>query len=219
MISDKTKILIVEDQKLIRESLKLILNDTPNLEVVAEAEDGEESIELAKQCRPDIVLMDIGLPRMDGIKATKILKEIMPDVKVIILTCRTFGEEVTQALEAGIDAYFVKDNPTDVLIQVISHVKQGIFWTDPLIASFVKSQMTHKPTSSKNTFRKEHSDLTDKEFDVLKLLVAGKSNEEICNEMHISENKAKTYLDNIVDKLVVDDASQAVKKAKEEGFV
>lgn len=219
---EKIKLLMVEDHKLLRVGLKAIFDEYPNLDVIGEAEDGETAVKMAKELRPDIVLMDIGLPVMDGIEATRRIKEFDPNIKVIVLTSHNDENEVMQAMSAGANAYAMKDIKTEYLIMVIQSVKDGAVWLDPAIAKIVMeknpSLLQEKP-QSRATFKAEHANLTEREYEVLKLVVEGKSNSEIAQELNISEHTAKAHVCNIIQKLVVDDRTQAAVKAIKEGLV
>lgn len=220
---NKIKLLMVEDHKLLRVGLKAIFEEYPTLEVIGEAEDGETSVKLAKELNPDVVLMDIGLPVMDGIEATRRIKEYNPDIKIVILTSHSDENEVMQALAAGANAYAMKDIKTEYLILVIESVNEGAIWLDPTVARIVKEKNPSllqggKPQSRAN-FKADHANLTEREYEVLKLVVDGKSNSEIAQDLSISEHTAKAHVCNIIQKLVVDDRTQAAVKAIKEGIV
>jgi len=222
-MTEKIKILMVEDHKLLRVGLKAIFEEYPTLEVIGEAEEGSQAVKMARELRPHVILMDIGLPVMSGIEATRRIKESNPEIKIIILTSHTMESEVMEALAAGANAYAMKDIKTEYLVTVIQTVNEGAFWLDPSIAKVVmqKKPLTInnlKPQSRAN-FKAEHSNLTEREFEVLKLVVDGKSNNEIADELKISEHTAKAHVCNIIQKLVVDDRTQAAVKALKEGIV
>jgi len=136
--NDHIKILIVEDLPIYMLSIKSILEIVPEFKVIGEAQDGLEALKKVQISQPDIILMDIGLPKMSGIDATKIIKENYPDVKIIILTSHTDENEVIESLEAGADAYALKDIDTDLLLMLIKSIKDGAFWLDPQIVKIVK---------------------------------------------------------------------------------
>jgi len=213
---------MVEDHKLLRVGLKAIFDEYPNLQVIGEAEDGLTAVKLTKELKPDIILMDIGLPGIDGIEATRRIKESNPEIKIIILTSHSDENEVMQSLAAGANAYAMKDIKTEYLIMVIESVNEGAIWLDPAIAKIVReknpSLLQGKPQSRSN-FKAEHANLTEREYEVLKLVVDGKSNNEIANDLKISEHTAKAHVCNIIQKLVVDDRTQAAVKAIKEGLV
>lgn len=219
---DKIKILMVEDHKLLRVGLKAIFDEYPDLQVIGEAEDGKTAVKLANELHPDIILMDIGLPVMDGIEATRLIKEENPDVKIIILTSHSDENEVMQALAAGASAYTMKDIKTEYLIMVIKSTKEGAIWLDPAIAQMVMSKnpaLLQGKSPSRANFKSEHANLTEREYEVLKLVVGGRSNNEIAQDLNISEHTAKAHVCNIMQKMVVDDRTQAAVKALKEGLV
>ncbi len=220
---EKIKILMVEDHKLLRVGLRAIFEKYSNLEVVGEAEDGQQAVKMARDLKPDLILMDIGLPVFSGIEATRRIKESNPEIKIVILTSHTDEKEVMEALAAGANAYAMKDIKTEHLISIIQTVKQGAFWLDPAIAKLVTQKKTILQGSNKPytraSFKAEHSNLTEREYEVLKLVVDGRSNNEIAEELKISEHTAKAHVCNIIQKLVVDDRTQAAVKAIKEGLV
>ncbi len=217
-MSDKTKILMVEDHKLMRVGLKSIFEDYEDLDVVAEAENGVDAVKLAKELKPDVILMDIGLPELDGIQATKKIKEFDKNTKIIILTSHTDENEVNTAIEAGANAYALKDIKTEYLIMVLRSVKDGAVWLDPNVAHLVKKSGNIK-NGSRADFKANHANLTEREYEVLKLIVDGKSNQEIANELKISEHTAKAHVCNIIQKMLVDDRTQVAVKAIKENLI
>lgn len=221
-MAEKTRVLLVEDHKLLRVGLKSIFNNYETIDIIGEAQDGQEAVELTDELKPDIILMDIEMPRMNGIEATKIIKEKHPNIKVIMLTCFSEEKEVQQALAAGANAYIVKDIKTEYMVMVIESVKEGAIWFDPAIAPIIKSKhpnFSQPKPGSRASFKAQHGNLTEREYEVLKLVVDGKSNSEIAQELSISEHTAKAHVCNIIQKLVVDDRTQAAVKAIKEGLV
>ncbi len=217
-MSEKTKILMAEDHKLMRVGLKAIFQEYQDLEVIAEAENGMDAVKFSKELKPDVILMDIGLPELDGIQATKKIKEFDKKVKIIILTSHSDEKEVNNAILAGADAYALKDIKTEYLVMVLRSVKDGAIWLDPNIAHLVKkNNKTDKKT--KASFKEEHANLTEREYEVLKLIVDGKSNFEIAETLKISEHTAKAHVCNIIQKMLVDDRTQAAVKAIKENLI
>ena len=217
-----TKILLVEDQKLMRIGLKSLFCDYKDLEVIGEAINGKEAIEKAKLIKPDIVLMDLGLPDISGIDAIKQILEYNNNIRVVVLTSHVTEEEVNSALQAGASAYVIKDIATDILMTVIKMIKAGAMWLDPHVVPFIRDKNCGVIPSrqlSRSVFKERHSNLTQREYEVLKLIVDGQSNSDIAKTLTISEHTAKAHVCNIIQKLVVDDRTQAAVKALKEGLV
>lgn len=215
-------ILIAEDHKLMRVGMKALLDEDPNFTVIAEAVNGKEAIEKSNIHKPDIILMDIGLPEIDGIKAAKAILDKNPHLKIIILTSHTSENEVSQALSLGVYAYVIKDVNTEILKMIIKSVNQGAVWFDPHIVPHLRGKNgTTIPIkkTGRAAFKSQHANLTEREYEVLKLVVDGKSNNDIANLLSISEHTAKAHVCNIIQKLVVDDRTQAAVKALKEGLV
>lgn len=223
---NEISILIVEDHTLTRFGLKTAFESLNQVKLISEAEDGETGIEIAKELRPDIVLMDLGLPGINGIQATKIIKEFDNSIKVIVLTSHNNEDEVWAALGAGANAYCLKDIEPDRLIHVIESVYDGAAWLDPSIAETVLRKLTGDKNKSSFTQNiqeeqaaEEKIQLTDREMEVLRLIVDGFSNAEIAEKLFVSIHTAKAHVCNILQKLSVDDRTQAAIKALKDGLV
>ena len=216
------KVAIIEDFKLTRVGLRCALNENDDLKVVAEAEDAVEGLKLVEKEKPDVILMDLGLPGMNGIEATVKVKEMMPQVKVIALTSHDREEEVIAALSSGASAYCLKDIDTTKLADVVRDVSTGVCWIDPMVSqmalnSFPKVEnIGFLPGKSQSEGRVP---LTEREYEVLKHLVAGKSNTEIAKELIVSVHTAKAHVCSILQKMCVNDRVQAAVKAVKEGMV
>ena len=216
------KILLVEDQKLMRIGIKSLFSDYPEMEVIGEAINGKEAVEKAKLIKPDIILMDIGLPDISGIEATKQILENNSNIKIIMLTSHINEQELNASLTSGANAYVIKDISTDYLMSVIRMIKDGAMWIDPKVVPFIREKNNGIIPSrqiSRTAFRQNHSKLTQREYEVLKLVVDGQSNSQIAKSLTISEHTAKAHVCNIMQKLVVDDRTQAAVKALKEGLV
>ena len=215
-------VVIIEDYKLTRVGLKSALNEYKNINVVSEAEDAEEGMKLIEKFHPQVVLMDLGLPGMNGLEATMKMKEKYPNIKVIILTSHERGEEVIAALGAGANAYCLKDITPDTLSEVIKNVAEGACWVDPAVSSYALNFFP-KPenvTLLQSTEVKDaRSQLTERELEVLRHLVNGKSNTEIAKELIVSVHTAKAHVCSILQKLCVDDRVQAAVKAIKENII
>lgn len=216
------RILLVEDHKLMRVGLKSLFEEHKELEVISEAQSGKEAIENYKISHPDVVLMDLGLPDISGIEATKKIIENSSNAKVIILTSHLSEQEVIDALHAGACAYVMKDINIEILKMIIRTVKDGAMWLDPQAVPILREKncgVVPPRQMSRAMFKEQHANLTQREYEVLKLVVDGKSNNEIAQELTISEHTAKAHVCNIIQKLVVDDRTQAAVKALKEGLV
>ena len=216
------KILLVEDQKLMRIGIKSLFSDYPEMEVIGEAQNGKEAVEKSKLIKPDIILMDIGLPDISGIEATKQILENNSNIKVIILTSHINEQELNASLTSGANAYVIKDISTEYLMSVIRMVNEGAMWIDPKVVPFIREKNNGIIPSrqiSRSTFKQNHSNLTQREYEVLKLVVDGQSNSQIAKSLTISEHTAKAHVSNIIQKLVADDRTQAAVKALKEGLV
>lgn len=215
-------VVIVEDYKLTRVGLRSTLNEYENINVIGEAEDAKIGLEVIKKEQPDVVLMDLGLPEINGIEATQKVKEISPNTKVIILTSHDREEDVLAALGSGASAYCLKDIDPNTLVSVIKNVSKGACWLDSAVAQ-VALNLFPKPENTNIQNHGEISDaraqLTEREFEVLRLLVKGKSNTEIAKELIVSVHTAKAHVCSILQKLCVDDRVQAAVKAIKENII
>ncbi len=216
------KVIIVEDYKLTRVGLRYALNEIDSINVVAEAQNAEAGLELIKKEKPDVVLMDLGLPGINGLEATQKVKMISPDTKVIILTSHDREEEVIASLGCGASGYCLKDIDPVTLSNVIKNVAKGACWLDSNIAHLALKffpKPENMQIASVNSSAEAKTKLTERENEVLKLLVQGKSNTQIAQELIVSVHTAKAHVCSILQKLCVDDRVQAAVKAIKEGIV
>ncbi|MBD2622571.1 MAG: response regulator transcription factor [Microcystis aeruginosa K13-05] len=209
------RILIVEDDPLMQLGLEQALSEQPDFEIVGQASDGLAGVQLALSLRPDLVVMDIGLPRLDGIAATKQIKEGLANVHVVMLTSHTLQQEVIAALASGADAYCIKGASLDRLLAAIEAAKDGATYLDPQIARLVMDNLK-APAVQPNP---NLALLSEREMEVLKLIVEGKSNAEIAEQLYLSTNTIKTHVRGIMNKLAVDDRVQAAVIALRSGIV
>ena len=207
------RILIVEDDPVMQLGLEQFLEGYDSFQVIGRAEDGYSGITLALELKPDLVVMDIGLPQLDGIAATQQIKQQNPEVRVVILTSHRDDVEMIAALASGADAYCIKGTSLEQLEVAINCANTGATYLDPQIARRVIGhlQYTHPTTPT--------VDLSKRELDVLKLIVEGKSNPEISSELFLSISTVKTHLRSIMNKLSVDDRVQAAVAALRSGLV
>lgn len=219
---EKIKVLIVEDHALTRFGLKTVLEAHDFFGEIYEAENGERSIDATIKYKPDVVIMDLGLPGINGIEASKQIKSYDENIKILILTSHKNDTEVWDALSAGANAYCMKEIEPDKLIRVIETVYEGAAWLDPAIANTVLKAIVSgkipKKYEEKNE-NKEKIQLTDRELEVLRLIVEGYSNQEISEKLFVSIHTAKVHVCNILQKLSVDDRTQAAIKALKSGIV
>jgi DNA-binding NarL/FixJ family response regulator len=218
-MSEKTpvKVLIVDDSKLTIVGLKTTLKMFNDIELIGEANDGQIAIEIAQQLKPDVILMDIGMPLMDGIKATKEIKKLGLNSKIIMLTSHEAQQDVLDALAAGANSYCMKDVDPEILVAVIKSTYEGASWLDPRIAKIVLDKFVDK--LGKFLKNETMSNLTEREVDVLSLIAKGCSNQQISDTLCISLNTVKTHIKNIFQKLEVEDRTQAAMKAVKEDLI
>jgi DNA-binding NarL/FixJ family response regulator len=212
------RVLIVDDQALVRAGFRMILEAQPDLEVVGEAGDGSAAIDAVRTLRPDVVLMDIRMPGVDGIEATRRLSEAGVPAKIVILTTYDLDEYVFDALAAGASGFLLKHVPPEELVRAVRVVAGGEALLAPsitkrLIEEFAKQRMPVRATGS------DLKTLTDRELEVLKLLGRGLSNPEIARELKVGEATVKTHVAHVLDKLELRDRVQAVIFAYEVGLI
>lgn len=208
----KKNILIVEDHELTRFGLKTAFDGVDFVGELYEAESAERALEIFNEHQIDVVIMDLGLPAMNGIDATKRIRSSNKDVKVIILTSHNDEKEVLNSLRAGANAYCSKEINPARLLQVVQSVADGAAWFDPSIAHIVLKATTNSPVIDAEASSKSY-DLTTRESQILKLMTEGYSNMEIAQILVISINTTKAHVANILQKLEVDDRLQAALKA------
>ncbi|WP_017305971.1 response regulator [Spirulina subsalsa] len=212
----KLRILIVEDEPMMQLGLEQTLSTVSDFEIVGQAEDGYLAIEAAETLKPDVVVMDIGLPRLDGISATKQIKEKFPTMGVVMLKSHRLQREVVAALSSGADGYCIKGANIERLVTAIQAAKEGGSYLDPQVARLVMNNL-HSPTSMEK--REALHTLSEREMEVLKWIVEGKSNNEIAEILYLSPNTIKTHVRGLMNKLSVDDRVQAAVIALRSGLV
>lgn len=220
-MSQVVRILIVEDHELTRKGIIYGLNKSEHLKVVAEATDGKEAVELYYKYEPELVLMDIAIPVLNGIDATKKIKEKYPDVKVIMLTSYSDKDKVFSSFSAGANAYCMKDIKIPGLIKIIEAVMEGGVWLDPQIACHIMQVIPFLSQESTTTPLKSSIkvDLTSREKEILQLIANGLNNKDIASELSLSIYTVKNHVSNIINKLSVDDRTQAAIVALKEGLI
>ena len=214
----ETNILIVEDHELTRFGLKTAFESCDFVKNIFEAESAETAIEIVENNSVDLIIMDLGLPGMNGIDATEKIKNYNKDIKIVILTSHNDDQEVLNSLKAGANAYCSKEINPKRLIQVIQSVLDGAAWFDPSISHVVLSAATNSQSDEVHKPLKDYN-LTSRETQILKLITEGYSNNEIANELYVSINTTKAHVASILQKLEVDDRLQAALKALKERLV
>jgi DNA-binding NarL/FixJ family response regulator len=215
--------MIVEDHELTRQGLSYGLKRHAGFEIVAEAEDGEEAVALAAEHHPDIVLMDIGLPVLNGIQATRKIKAAQPDIKVLMLTSHNEQSKIFEAFAAGANGYSLKEVKTERLIQIIEMLPEDVVWLDPAIAGLIlkvlplMAEAVSKADDKAPNF--QPVELTTREKEILRLIAQGTNNKDIAEQLSISLFTVKNHVSNIIQKLAVEDRTQAAILALKHGLV
>ena len=208
------RVLIVDDQTLFRAGLARLLNEDPRVEVVGQATDGADAAKLAAKHKPDVVLMDLKMPVLDGIEATKQITEANPEVKILVLTTFETDSQVIQALKAGASGYVLKDSSADAIVSSIVAVMSG----EKVMASAVANRVLEMLTGT-TTPKEFYDGLTNREVEILKLLANGMANKQIAYRLKISEKTVRNHVSNTYEKLGIYDRSQAVLYAVRKGLV
>lgn len=214
----KNNILIVEDHELTRFGLKTAFESCDFVDLIYEAVSAEDCFELLEDKQVDLIIMDLGLPGIDGIEATGKIHQTYPDIKVVILTSHNDSQEVLNSLKAGANAYCSKEINPMRLTQVVSSVLDGASWFDPSIAHIVLEAAAKSQQAEQKKSDKDYG-LTSREAQILKLITEGYSNNEIANQLFVSINTTKAHVASILQKLEVDDRLQAALKALKERLV
>ena len=215
-VQQKIKVLIVDDHQVVRQGLRTFLELQDDVFVVGEAEDGQAALEMVRRLVPNVVLMDLVMPRLDGISATRQVKSLSPDVKVIALTSFTEDDKVFPAIQAGASSYLLKDVSPDELVDAIRAAYRGEARLHPDIARKLMEQVAHRTESQ---YESRTEDITERESDVVRLIAQGRSNQEIAQELFISEKTVKTHVSNILSKLQLQDPTQLAIYAIKKGMV
>ena len=210
---EKISLVIVDDHAIVRQGLRTYLELQPDIEVVGEASDGREAIGLVRDTLPDIVLMDLVMPNVDGVEATRTITMLSPSSRVIVLTSFSEDEKVFASIKAGAQGYLMKDVLPQELVRAIRTVHRGEAQLDPEIARKLMQEFTNpQPATPKH-------DLTERELEVLRLIAQGKSNKDISEDLVLSEKTVKTHVSNILQKLHLTDRTQAAVYALRQKIV
>lgn len=219
------KVIIVEDHDMARMGLSVILGNNEKIEITDMASDGLDGVNKALRLRPDVVIMDIGLPTIDGIEATRKIKASNPDIKVLMYTSREGDDDIFDSFQAGADGYITKGATSEQTVAAVIAVSEGAGWLDPAIAKVVlrnirKSAPVEEKRGEINyVLGKNLYGLTEREMEVLALIVDGLTNPQIADKLVITISTTKTHVHNILQKLYVTSRSKAVSMAMKEGLV
>jgi DNA-binding NarL/FixJ family response regulator len=208
------RVVIADDQTLFRAGLARLLNEDPRVEVIGQAQDGVDAAKLAAKLKPDVVLMDLKMPNLDGIEATRQIIEADPSVKVLILTTFETDNHVIQALKVGASGYVLKDSSAEAIVSSIVAVMSG----ERVMASAVANRVLEMLTGT-TTPKEFYDGLTNREIEILKLLANGMANKQIAYRLKISEKTVRNHVSNTYEKLGIYDRSQAVLYAVKKGLV
>ncbi|HTJ43220.1 MAG TPA: response regulator transcription factor [Kofleriaceae bacterium] len=209
------RVLLVDDQTLFRAGLRTLLSTRPEIEVVGEAGNGEEALAIAAKARPDVVLMDLKMPVLDGVAATRKLRVALPSCRVVALTTFEDDELVFEVLRAGAVGYLLKDAPIERLVEAMLAAARGESVLQPSVASKVIAELSRLGASPRGS---DLDKLSDRERDVLRLIARGASNKEIAAALFVTEGTIKNHVTSILAKLEVNDRTQAALRARELGL-
>ena len=215
MSAQVTRVMIVDDQAVVREGLRAILGTVPGFEVVGVAGNGAEAVENFPGWRPDVVLMDLNMPIMNGVEAIRALRASHPDVKILVLTTYDAEEWVLDAVRAGAAGYLLKDAPRDRLIEAIKGTARGSSHIDPAVAGDLLARVAVSEAAAPSAVA---ASLSDRELDVLRLLGNGMTNAAIAESLFLSEGTVRNYVSSILTKLQVEDRTQAAVLAVRHGL-
>lgn len=211
MTDASIRVLVVDDQQLIRQGISTLLNLQQGIDVVGQADDGIQAVDLAKRARPDLILMDIRMPNMNGIDALAKIKQMLPQCKVLMLTTFSDQEYIVQSLKAGACGYLLKDIPSEDLAQAVRLAHAGIYQLDPNVAGKLVGDLFSQESHAAAAVSETPPDIpvTPRELEVLHLIASGASNKEIADQLFISEATVKKHISNILIALDLRDRTQA----------
>ena len=217
MSSKRIRILLADDHTLMRGGLRAMIQDLPDFDVVGEAPDGRQAVHLAEELNPDLVVMDIGLPGLNGLDATRKIVKARPDARVLILSMHSNEEFVKQALEAGATGYVLKDAPVDELLAALRTVAAGQTHLSPPVSRLVIEDYVRR--TRQDQVRTRFDTLTGREREILQLVAEGKTNKEISAILNISVNTIETHRAHIMEKLEIHDLTGLIRYAIKKGLI
>ncbi len=209
------KILLCDDQAVIRDGMEMLLQLEKDFQVVGTAQDGFEAVELADKKKPDLILMDLKMPGMNGIEATREIRKRHPNIKILVLTTYDDDEWVFDAIRAGASGYLLKDTPRQKIVEAIRGTMDGKSFVDPAVAGKLLNQVANNQTQPASILKDK---LTERELDVLRLLAKGITNADIAASLHLSEGTVRNHVSAILEKLGVSDRTQAAVIAIQHGL-
>ena len=213
------RVMLVDDQAMVRVGFRMIIETEADVTVVGEATDGREAVDMVDRCRPDVVLMDVRMPRMDGLEATAIVTARPDAPRVLMLTTFDAEDYVYTALRSGASGFLLKDAPAEQLIEAIRVIHRGDAVLAPSVTRMLIAEVARRPTVDRSAAAPGIDELTDRELEVMRLLARGLSNAEIAEALFLGEATVKTHVGRVLAKLDVRDRVQAVVVAYESGLV
>ncbi len=218
--TETVRVLVVDDQQLMRDGLASLLGIQDGIEIAGVAGDGQEAVEQALSLTPDVILMDIRMPILDGIAATEKIRQQLPSCQVLMLTTFDDDEYIVKALTAGASGYLLKDIPAQDLAKAVHLAHHGVYQLEPSIAGKLVGALSNvKPAFPQPAPPTQIADLTEREVEVLRLIATGATNREIADTLVISEGTVKNHVSNILSRLALRDRTQAAIYAREHGLV
>jgi len=209
------KILLCDDQAVIRDGMEMLLQLEKDFQIVGTAQDGYEAVELTETKQPDLILMDLKMPGMNGIEATREIRKKHPDIKILVLTTYDDDEWVFDAIRAGASGYLLKDTPRQKIVEAIRGTMEGKSFVDPAVAGKLLNQVSNNQTQPASILTDK---LTERELDVLRLLAKGMTNTDIAGQLHLSDGTVRNHVSAILEKLGVSDRTQAAVIAIQHGL-
>ena len=216
---ERIKVLIADDHRVVREGLMAILKTKENIEVVGEAQDGQDAIQKVRTLEPDVILMDVSMPRMGGVEATRQIKREFPHIGIIALTMYDEQQYIFDLVRAGATGYLLKDSESSQIVEAIRAIHRGESLIHPSVASKILAEFSLLAQKKGKKASWEHHDLTEREVTVLRLVADGKTNKEIANNLDLSEKTVKNHVRNIFHKLQVYDRTQAAILGIRKGII
>jgi DNA-binding NarL/FixJ family response regulator len=217
--SSKIRLLVVDDHEVVRRGLTMVLGLEPDIEICGEARDGLEAVAVARQQKPDLVLMDLKLPGLNGLEAARTIKSTQPECRVLILTGIEVNVNIFEALQSGIDGYILKEVKPEELVQAVRQVSGGEAYLHPVVTRKVLKRLSLEAGESRPAVNQAGESLSERELQVLKGVALGQSNREIAEQLIVGEETVRTHLKSAFRKLRVNDRTHAVVMALKQGLI